>query len=348
MKPLPEPVTDPTPIFEHFRGSLGTELLVAATRHFGLFDKLAAGALGREELRDALGLADRPFVVLTTALRAMGLLAHSDETGFSATPLAAEHLPSEAPFAVDGYLGLAADSPGVLAMVERLRTNRPAGAETEEGAAFIFKEGAESKMEEEAEARRLTLSLAGRAANVAPRLAAVHPLPEAEVLLDVAGGSGIYAIAYLRAHPKLRAIVLERPEVLKVTEEFAETHGVADRLELLPGDMFADVPPACDVALLSNVLHDWDLPECETILSRCAEAVRPGGEVLVHDVFLHDDHSGPLPLALYSASLFSLTEGRAYSAAEYRAMLEQAGLQPDEVYPTLVHCGVLPARKPGK
>ena len=38
-----------------------------------------------------------------------------------------------------------------------------------------------------------------------------------------------------------------------------------------------------------------------------------------------------------------LTEGRAYSAAEYRAWVAAANLIPGEIVPTLVHCGVLPA-----
>jgi hypothetical protein len=66
---------------------------------------------------------------------------------------------------------------------------------------------------------------------------------------------------------------------------------------------------------------------------------------LIHDVFLNDALDGPLPVALYSAALFSLTEGRAYSAAEYRGWLESAGLTPGPLVPTLIHCGVLPARK---
>ena len=45
---------------------------------------------------------------------------------------------------------MAADSPGVLTMVERLRTNRPAGSKPDEaGAAFIYREGIESAMEHE-------------------------------------------------------------------------------------------------------------------------------------------------------------------------------------------------------
>ncbi|MBT5910533.1 MAG: methyltransferase, partial [Opitutae bacterium] len=232
MNELPIPSTDPTSIFEHFRGAHGTELLVAATCHFGLFDKLSEGPLARGELKEALELKERPFIVLTTALQAMGLLQKDRSERFIAPPLALEHLPSNSDFAVNNYIGLAADSPNVLAMVERLRTNKPIDSETEEGAAFIFKEGKESKMEGAEEARRLTLSLAGRANNVAPHLAANYPLPNAKCLLDVAGGSGIYSIAYLRSNPELRAIVFDRPEVLKVAEEFAKEHQVADRLQL--------------------------------------------------------------------------------------------------------------------
>jgi hypothetical protein len=41
-----------------------------------------------------------------------------------------------------------------------------------------------------------------------------------------------------------------------------------------------------------------------------------------------------------------VTEGRAYSAAEYRSWIKEAGLNSGEVIPTLAHCGVLPASKP--
>ena len=66
--------------------------------------------------------------------------------------------------------------------------------------------------------------------------------------------------------------------MLKVAAEMGETHGVADRLECRPGDMFADPVPAADVVLLSNVLHDWDVPAVSGVdwpLRRRAAVGRP-------------------------------------------------------------------------
>jgi predicted O-methyltransferase YrrM len=341
------PHSDPTLIFELFRGSYATELLTSAVAHFQLFEKLAAGGKSATALAAELHLARRPAVVLFTALKAMGLLtATGDE--LSLTPLAREHLLRDTPFFVGDYLGLAADSPGVVEMTTRLKTNRPAGADDAAGAAFIFRDGVESAMEQEKSARHFTLALAGRAKNVAPALAAAVPLSDVRTLLDLGGGTGIYSIAWLQKHPSLRAIVFDRPEVLKIAAEFAADYGVAQRLETVAGDMFRDeLPTGCDAILLSNILHDWDEPECQQLIHRCAAALPPGGRLLIHDVFLNDNLDGPLPIALYSAALFGFTEGRAYSAAEYRQWLSAAGLQAGEIVPTLIHCGCLVGVKRG-
>lgn len=336
------PITDPTSIFEHFRGSYGTELLVAAIGEFRLFDHLAARPLTRESLKTSLGLEERPFVVLTTALRAMGLLQVECDGLWRLTSLAEEHLLTGGPFFVGDYVSLAAQSPGVQEMVARLRSNKPAGADGDQGAAFIFKEGSQSQMEAEASARFLTLALAGRAKNVAPHLAARLDLSGVTKLLDLGGGTGIYSIALVQKNPQLRAVILDRPEVLKVAAEMAAEYGVSDRVELLPGDMFtAELPRDCQAMLISNILHDWDVREDLALIHRAAQALPSGGRLLIHDVFLNDDLDGPLPIALYSAALFTLTEGRAYSAAEYRSWLIAAGLRPQPTVPTLVHCGVL-------
>ncbi len=341
------PRTDPTPIFDAFRGNYSTELLTAAVTHFKLFERLKDGPRSFEALRAECGLGERGALVLVTAMRALRLLTRKANGELELSEQAREHLILDASFDVSGYIGLAADSAGVKEMIERLCTNTPAGAKDKsKGAAFIYREGIESAMESEASARHLTMMLAGRARNCAPALAHGVPLGEARQLLDVGGGTGIYSIALLQKNPQLRAVVWDRPEVLKIAAQMARDYGVSDRLECRVGDMFIDpFPVNCDVILLSNVLHDWDVPQCRALLKHCAAALPSGGRVLIHDVYLNDELDGPLPVALYSGALFYLTEGRAYSGAEYRGWLREVGLTPGTIVPTLVHCGVLPATK---
>jgi len=345
MQPLDSPGTNPTSIFEYFRGSYGTELLTAAVAHFDLFGRLAQQPRTLAELQVDLSLAERPAIVLTTALRAMQLLTRNMASQFELTAMAAEHLVRGQEFDVGSYLSLAATSPGVMEMVERLRTNRPAGLSSDEaGAAFIYRDGMKSAMEQARLAAHFTLALAGRAKNVAPVLASQIPLIHATTLLDVGGGTGIYSVAFLRANPALRAIVFDRPEVLKTAECFVADYGIAGRVQLQSGDMFANTLPNADVILLSNILHDWDVTECQTLINRCAASLNPGGRLIIHDVLLNDELDGPLPIALYSAALFTLTEGRAYSASEYNGWLSNAGLQPQPPIATLIHCHAIVAR----
>lgn len=343
---LSPPESDPTAIFEIFRGSYGSELLTAAIAHFDIFNRLHDRPLSIDELRSELQLERRPAIVLMTALRAMELVAENDAGQLKLTALSRNHLTRQSGFNVSDYVGLAAQSPGVLEMVQRLRTNRPAGADRDDGAAFIYRDGIRSAMEHLELARHFTLALAGRAKNVAPVLAQRWPAREMTKLADIGGGTGIYSIALLKIFPQLRAVVVDREEVLKVAAEMRDQYEVADRLELRAADMFRDpLPDDCDAMLLSNVLHDWDEPACRELIARCSAALPSGGRLFIHDVFLNDALDGPLPIALYSAALFTLTEGRAYSRAEYRQWLSEAGLQPGDMVPTLIHCWLLPSQK---
>ena len=90
--PLTAPEIDPTPIFELFRGSYGTELLTAAVTHLNLFGVLADGPLAFDALRERLGLQRRPAIVLITALRAMNLLREDSQGRIRLTELSREHL----------------------------------------------------------------------------------------------------------------------------------------------------------------------------------------------------------------------------------------------------------------
>jgi hypothetical protein len=86
------------------------------------------------------------------------------------------------------------------------------------------------------------------------------------------------------------------------------------------------------VHLFSNVLHDWDVPVVQQLLRASAEALMPGGLLIIHDAFLNAAKTGPLPMAGYSVLLMHVTQGRCYSVSEMAAWLVEAGFDtPSEV-----------------
>ena len=344
---LSQPSIDPAFVFDLYRGRLSTEILCAVACRTKFFQKLEKSPLSSNEIQVQLGWSRRAISVVTTALKAMQFLIEDSQGKFQPTEAARLFLNSESEFALTGYLGLSAQSPAVTSFLEAIERHVPS-ATTESGTAFTFRSDKPSAMDDPDFARFLTMSLAGRGRCVAPVLAQQNPPKEGETtLLDIGGGSGFYSIAYLLAYPQMKAVVWDRPEVLKVARENAEAHGVADRLECIGGDMFTDhFPVKADILLVSNILHDWDIAEIHHLLKHWHGQSRENTRLILHDVYLNDALDGPLPIALYSADLFYLTEGRAYSRSEYLQFFRETGWRTDseqKVQPTSAHCGTLEA-----
>jgi hypothetical protein len=110
--------------------------------------------------------------------------------------------------------------------------------------------------------------------------------------------------------------------------------------------MLEDALPEADLVLAASLFHDWPAPTCRILAQRFADALRPGGELWVHDAFLNDSLDGPLAVTDYSTQLFYFTKGRCYSRAEYRDWMRQAGLIPaNGSPPTLMDYSLISARK---
>jgi SAM-dependent methyltransferase len=337
---LSPPAADPALVLEILDQQYGSYVLAAAIEPFSIFDKLAERARSDEALRAELGLAPRAAAVLLTSLRAMGLIVAGPDGLLTPSDLAMEHLRTGSTFETARYLKLRGRTPEVMSLVDRLRKNTP-------GDYYIYRKGSPSMMDNAARCRAITLALAGVARSAAPHFVRCVSLADARVLLDVGCGSGLYSMACLQVYPRLKVVAVDHKNVLEITRELAVEHGVADRLECVAADMFADpLPGGCDAVLLSNVLHDWDVAECESLVSRCGGALAKGGQLLIHSYFLNDGLDGPLAVAMHSVALFCGARGRVYSGAENAAWLRGAGLElAGPIRPTAANMGVMAATK---
>nr|UUG47319.1 o-methyltransferase [Amycolatopsis sp.] len=142
---------------------------------------------------------------------------------------------------------------------------------------------------------------------------------------DIGGGSGALLAELLRAHPHLRAVLVDQAATVAAAERNLARHGVAERTEFVAGDFFAPLPPGADVYVLSNVLHDWSDADVLRILRRCAAAAGPAGRVLIADRVV-DRNGDPRVLTMLDLRMLVLLGGRERTADEWSALITEAGL----------------------
>ncbi len=176
--------------------------------------------------------------------------------------------------------------------------------------------------------RRFTWAMHHRTLETAPVIAAQLNLRRAKTLLDLGGGPGTYAMAFLANNPDLHATVCDREAALEVAKEIAATHRAGRRLSYLPLDFSTEaIPGTYDVIWYSNVLHIYSPADNQAIFKRAVGALSPGGRLLIQDAFLHDREGlFPEEASLFAVSmLLFTTNGNTYTVTDTARWLKDAG-----------------------
>ena len=170
----------------------------------------------------------------------------------------------------------------------------------------------------------------------------------AGAMLDVGGGSGVFAIELAKARPTVCATVYEIASVAAEADGYIAVAGVGDRVRTQAGNMFTDAwPTGHAVHFLSNIFHDWSESTNALLARKAFDALPSGGRIVLHEMLMDDDGCGPLPAAAFSLLMLLGTRGRQYSLAELRAILEAAGFRDVEAASTGGgYYSLVTARKP--
>jgi len=337
---LLQPETDPTSIYRYRDGLYAVDVLTAAICHLDLFSWLAEHPADKTTICRALDLRERPADVMLTLFTAMSHL--QNEGGiFSLTKMAREHLVKSSPWFIGPYFASVRERPVCQDILAVLRSDKPANWASLKNE----KEWAKA-MEGEAFANKFTAAMDCRGVYLGPVLAEKLNCAAHRHLLDIAGGSGIYACALVARHPHLRASVLEKSPVDGITRQSLSGRGFADRIDVIVGDMFAGpFPSGFDLHLFSNVLHDWGEGRVKQLLGKSFAALPAGGMIVIHGAHINADKTGPLPVAAYSALLMTITEGKCYSEKELADYLQEAGFHSVNHIPIAADRSVITARK---
>jgi len=178
---------------------------------------------------------------------------------------------------------------------------------------------------------------------IAERLAS----SESMKVLDIAAGHGAFGIALARRSPKAEIVAVDWEPVLGLAQQHAKAAGMHDRYRTIAGDAFTvDYGSGYDIVLVTNFLHHFDTATNTSLLKKVHAALKPGGRVAVLEFVPNPDRvSPPMPAGFSLTMLAETAGGDAFTFAELRAQLVDAGFHDVEAHGLPTPQTLLIARK---
>jgi SAM-dependent methyltransferase len=278
--------------------------LLWAARETGIVDAVAFDAGTPDEVADKTGVTRRAARITLEAMaelgflervgneyeptnRALGLFAKADVRSIGSVPHRLDCL--------DRW----------LALPETMRTGTPPETPDEWTTNFV---GAMATVDETTVRACVT--------------EAVHERPDAERVLDIGGGPGVFAKEFVRRG--FEVTLVDQPAVIDIDRRFLER----EPIELVAGDITDDLPTGFDVAFCSRVAHALG-PDENRILLRNAFAALDSGGVAVFVDRIRGRADGA---ALMGAHMLAQTKnGDAYTAEQFSDWFEDAGFERFEI-----------------
>ena len=174
----------------------------------------------------------------------------------------------------------------------------------------------------------LIAAMNDRARKQAPIAATLVGLKEGMRILDVGGGSGAFAVAFVRAKEKVTATIFDLPHVLPLTAEYVRVQQLSERIDYVAGDYTRDpLPSGYDLVFLSAIIHSNPPEENGKLIRKCAGALNPGGAVVVQDFIMDESRTQPPGGAFFALNmLVNTAAGDTYTESEVREWMKDAGL----------------------
>ncbi|GAA4459919.1 methyltransferase [Phytohabitans houttuyneae] len=292
----------------------------------GLPDRIAAGETTAVELAAAANVDPVALRRLLGALAEAGILREVTTDRYELSPVG-EYLRSDVPGSARSTAVLYGQEVyrSFDGLLETVRTGRPSFGDV---FGLPFYEYLDRNPD-----FATTFNTAMATAPVSRALTA-DLLGGAHTIVDVGGGDGGLLAEVLRDDPDRRGVLAELPEAAAQARERLAEAGVLDRVRIVPGSFFDEVPGSGDLYLLCRVLHNWNDANAGRVLERVRVAMPATARLVVLEELL------PTTAQPRSASagawaaprtrivdllMLVLMEGRDRTAEEYTKLLADNG-----------------------
>ena len=134
---------------------------------------------------------------------------------------------------------------------------------------------------------------------------AYHDFSRYRRILDIGGNSGEFVLRICKSYPEIEATVFDLPLVCDIGQERIRSEPEANRISFLRGNALADeLPGEFDLVSFKSMLHDWPEKEAREFITKGAQALKPGGTLLIFERGPIEVEKGMLPYSAIPMLLF--------------------------------------------
>jgi len=150
-------------------------------------------------------------------------------------------------------------------------------------------------------------------------------LSNIHTLVDLGGSYGDLLKAILAKHTHIHGTLFDQKAVVEKVKK-------VQRLSIISGDFFTEVPHNLDGYFLKHILHDWDDELCIKILSNINTVMKPDSKVFIAEF-------GPIPSAnephlskLFDVHMMLCLNGKERTQKQWHNLLEKSGFKISHIH----------------
>ncbi|MGV7221830.1 MAG: methyltransferase [Nitrospinales bacterium] len=281
-----------------------------------LFDAISDGPVTDQQVADSLELSPKGIMRLLNALTAMGFAVKTDDR-YKLADAWAPFLTRNGEHCVQQWIKLSSDlMPAWMELPKFIETGKS------------VKSIMEMLGNDPHDMRAFIDAMHHKGLKATWMIARELPIGDYSNMLDLGGGPGTYSLEWAKLHNHLKATVFDIAPVLEVAKLYINDYDLADRVSTLAGDFHKDaIGKGYDLILMANILHMYDDEFGKALVKKVADALEPGGRIIINGFCTDESGTSPLQDTLFSLNMGLLTDsGKAHPMPEMITWLEQAGL----------------------
>lgn len=292
--------------------------LILSAFELRIFDHLSGKCLASSDIADVLGTDRRATDRILNAITGTGLLIKK-EGFFSNSPFSEKFLVSTSPSFMIGL----DHSVALWKTWSTLTVAVKAGKSVYNEEKNDINERGQDWLES------FIAAMHARGVAQGKELASLLDLSAMHKTLDIGGGSGAFTFAFIEKNPAIRGVILDLPNVVPITMKYIEDAKLNDKVTTLEGDYHhVGFGGGFDLVLMSAIIHINNHEENALLIRKGADALKPGGLLVIMDHVMNEERTEPFIGALFALNMLVGTKhGDTYVEQELRGWMQDAGLR---------------------